>query len=858
MQRLGLSPYAVGGHSLGELTAFHAAGALDQKSVLQLAALRGKLMGEVPVEGSMASLSCPPSEARQLIDWVNGYVVIANVNSPTQTVVSGDVEAVRAAVALAKERGIRARELPVSAAFHSAHFSGTVTQLRDLPQVRGTATPSKARLYSTMTGGSLEGPISLSEHFSEQVVQPVNFGSVAALAGSDCDVLLEVGPGAVLSGLTNETTGVGGTLCLPLEGKARRDQDLNIALGYLHILGAEINLAKLWDQRHIRRFRSAGELSFFVNPCEKPVFDADVMASIHTQELDQAQAERSRDPVSHIRALSPDSARAIQDTGRAGGSSLPPQRNAKAVVLDVLHRQTGFPVETLTLDLRLVDDLHLDSIKTVELVSDAAEQLGISEAFDAAQFAEVTLGELIERMGLLEANAARGGPASAERLDEADNPWVANFALDWEEERLSRSTDVDLLTEGRTLVLAPDANDAIVVKLVQELRDRGVNVHAREAVNGSDAATPCDHLLVVCPDMSASSATEELSQVVELLALAARELPSTVAKSGRPSCVAWIRARAGEAEGNTHYDWSTDAFAATVHLERRKLRVRSLEFACTDGQAARIADALLQELADEQPFVSARYDSDGRRFVGAPRLQHRASYAPRATSIGPNDVVLVTGGAKGITAQCALALARETRATMVLVGSSRAPDAEAHGPGADEIRETLLKFEAEGLRSEYRQCDLAVREDVERLVAAVRKDFGSVDVLVHGAGLNRPRRVEEPNVSEVIEEIAPKLLGALHLFAALEDVPPKMFVALTSVIGVVGMAHNGWYAFANQVSIEASANSPLGIHRWRWSRSPTAFGTRWAWVPSSAVSSASASSASTPSPSRKASRVSSS
>ncbi|MDH3656385.1 MAG: SDR family NAD(P)-dependent oxidoreductase [Myxococcales bacterium] len=358
--------------------------------------------------------------------------------------------------------------------------------------------------------------------------------------------------------------------------------------------------------------------------------------------------------------------------------------------------------------------------------------------------------------------------------------------------------------------------------------------------------------------MSASSATEELSQVVELLALAARELPSTVAKSGRPSCVAWIRARAGEAEGNTHYDWSTDAFAATVHLERRKLRVRSLEFACTDGQAARIADALLQELADEQPFVSARYDSDGRRFVGAPRLQHRASYAPRATSIGPNDVVLVTGGAKGITAQCALALARETRATMVLVGSSRAPDAEAHGPGADEIRETLLKFEAEGLRSEYRQCDLAVREDVERLVAAVRKDFGSVDVLVHGAGLNRPRRVEEPNVSEVIEEIAPKLLGALHLFAALEDVPPKMFVALTSVIGVVGMAHNGWYAFANQVSIEASANSPLGIHRWRWSRSPTAFGTRWAWVPSSAVSSASASSASTPSPSRKASRVSSS
>ena len=802
--RLGLSPSAVGGHSLGELTAFHAAGALDQKSVLQLAALRGKLMGEVSVEGSMASLSCPPSEARQLIDWVDGYVVIANVNSPTQTVVSGDVEAVTAAIALAKERGIRARELPVSAAFHSAHFSETVTQLRDLPQVQGAATPSKARLYSTMTGGSLEGPINLSEHFSEQVVQPVNFRSVAALASADCDVLLEVGPGAVLSGLTNETTGVGGTLCLPLEGKARRDQDLNIALGYLHILGAEIDLAKLSDQRLIRRFRSAAELSFFVNPCEKPMLDADVMASIDTQELHQAQAERSRDPVSHIRALSPDSARGLQDNGRAGAAGVSPQANAKAVVLDVLHKQTGFPVETLTDELQLVDDLHLDSIKTVDLVSDAADRLGISEAFDAAQFANVTLGELIERLELLEANAARGdgesagGAASAERLDEADNPWVASFALNWDEELLPRNSDVDILTEGRTLVLAPDANDAFVVNLVQELRDKGVNVHARETANGSDAATPCDHLLVVYPDTSASSAVEELSQVVELLTLAARELPSTGAKSGRPSCVAWIRARAGEAERNAHYDWSADAFAATVHLERRKLRVRSLEFACADGQGARIADALLQELTDEQPFVSARYDSDGRRFVGTPRLQHRASYAPRATSIGPDDIVLVTGGAKGITAQCALALARETRATMVLVGSSRAPDAEAHGPGADEIRETLSKFEAEGLRSDYRQCNLAAREDVERLVAAVRNDFGSVDVVVHGAGLNHPRRVEEPDVSEVIDEIAPKLSGALHLFDALDDVPPKLFVALTSVIGVVGMPHNAWYAFANQ------------------------------------------------------------
>ncbi|MGB5703991.1 MAG: acyltransferase domain-containing protein, partial [Polyangiales bacterium] len=273
LNQLGLKPAAVGGHSLGELTAFHAAGALDEKSVLQLAALRGKLMGEVPVEGSMASLVCQPDEARALLARIDGYVVIANINSASQTVVSGDRSAIAATVALATKNGIRARELPVSAAFHSAHFRDTVTALREASVLHGTGTPAEARLYSTMTGTVLEGDIDLADHFGEQVVQPVNFQAVARLATRECDVLLEVGPGAVLSGLSNETSGIDGTVCLPVESKVGRDRDLNSALGYLFTRGAEMDLVKLWDQRLIRKFKSAAELSFFVNPCEQDLIE---------------------------------------------------------------------------------------------------------------------------------------------------------------------------------------------------------------------------------------------------------------------------------------------------------------------------------------------------------------------------------------------------------------------------------------------------------------------------------------------------------------------------------------------------------------------------------------------------------
>ena len=96
---------------------------------------------------------------------------------------------------------------------------------------------------------------------------------------------------------------------------------------------------------------------------------------------------------SYIRELSPDRARAkMWGTGEPGGSSRSPQVNSRTVILDALHRQTGFPVDTLTDDLRLVDDLHPRLDQDGRVGINAADRLGISEAFEAAQFADVTLG----------------------------------------------------------------------------------------------------------------------------------------------------------------------------------------------------------------------------------------------------------------------------------------------------------------------------------------------------------------------------------------------------------------------------------------------------------------------------------
>src|SRR5205823_14129630 len=94
LAELGLSPTLVGGHSLGELTAFHAAGAFDAEALLKLAAVRGKVLAAPPDRpGAMASLACGAAEAEALLRGVPG-VVVANLNGPGQTVISGEEAAV--------------------------------------------------------------------------------------------------------------------------------------------------------------------------------------------------------------------------------------------------------------------------------------------------------------------------------------------------------------------------------------------------------------------------------------------------------------------------------------------------------------------------------------------------------------------------------------------------------------------------------------------------------------------------------------------------------------------------------------------------------------------------------------------
>lgn len=204
----GIKPDFVAGHSLGEFTALVAAEAISFEDGVKLVNKRGLLMDKaVPVgEGAMAAvLFLAPEKIEEVISQVNkkGHAVgIANYNSPTQVVITGDAEGVQIASSLCKEAGAkRVLPLKVSGPFHSALMKPASEEFQnELGKIN-----VEACTYPLVSNVTAE-PITEASHIKELLVQqlfsPVKWNqSIQQLVELGVDTFVEIGPGKVLTGL---------------------------------------------------------------------------------------------------------------------------------------------------------------------------------------------------------------------------------------------------------------------------------------------------------------------------------------------------------------------------------------------------------------------------------------------------------------------------------------------------------------------------------------------------------------------------------------------------------------------------------------------------------------------------------
>jgi len=795
LSKLGIEPIAVSGHSLGELTAFYKAGAFDTKTFLHLAEIRGKLMAEKSESAGMLSLFCDASRAEKLLSKTKSNLVISNLNSPNQTVVSGSMKDIQDFIKLANSENITTHLLPVSNAFHSYFMQNAAQKIGSEPALKFIYKTGNISMYSGIDGSPIKGEIKLSEYFSKQILSPVNFIRLIESMSKECDIFIEVGPGRILTDLVNIINKNNNLHCFPLEATPRNDRDINIALAQMFIRNIKIKWEELYSNRVIKPFVPASRKKFIKNQCERPL-----KALTHKEKLSNFKVPETM-KISGLqeKALSPVEVAQTVVSGNADSIA--------NILLELTCKLTGFERESLSLNLRLLDDLNMDSIKAAELIAEAGKILGISGQIDPSQYSNNTLLQIRDQLVELKNQAVGIAPLSTNKDDVIDRyrnkTWTRDFVVKFIEEKikqkdsslLKRLNKINILCEENQTKQASSLKDGLKSKTVEitVISDESIGV-SKEKLSNPDC------LIYILPANQDNGSFEEkqLKQIINrfhhVMSIATRD---DIRKTKTIVFVQFGGGNFGENEKLKNIASScAKSFASTLHLERPDLCIKIIG---VDQQLSSnvISGKIIEELQTPGLFSIAGYDKNLQRKVPVFSNTHPVSYKKRNIFWSSKDVIFVTGGAKGITAECALEFAKKTRAQMILVGRSKFPT-ETNDQN-NEIVRTLSRFEKEGLQCKYYPCDVTNFEEVTQVIDKIENNYGKITAIIHGAGLNTLKRLKQTDPEGAYYEALPKVMGAINVCKALEKNPLKLIVGITSIIGITGMEGSGWYGLSNEI-----------------------------------------------------------
>ncbi len=581
----------------------------------------------------------------------------------------------------------------------------------------------------------------------------------------------------------------------------------------------------------------------------------------------------------------------------AESEAAPRRGSLEAQLLAIVSERTGYPPEMLDLDVDIEAELGIDSIKRVEILGtvqraclpesvlrdDAMEQLnGIKTLRGIAQWLEAT------SRGAGADSPKQSGPPPTELV-------AASEESERVESRLSRATlhlvDRPLAArnpprfeaQGGALVVTEDSLGVAraFVGLVRERGGRAVLLRppSSPANGGGGSGDEGDHEV----DLSDPTAVEAILKIVRereggicgFLHLApwsrgssklsfdlatwrrhlawdvkgffyvaraiARDLERQTA-SGRPAwCITSIPyGPIGPGGGDApRLSFAGHAalrgMAKSLALEWSGVRCASVEIAGSERPET-VALRILDEFSADDPVAEVVYRGT-RRTARRPKLAPLLDLEKAELEVGPESVVLLVGGARGITAEVAVDLAKRYRPTLLLWGRIPEPPpeesvatrslsspqelkaaliarAERGGEAATlsviesryqqllkerEVRRTLERIEAEGSRALYRAVDIRSESDVAAALERAVSELGRLDVVVLGAGVIEDKLVAQKSPESFDRVFDTKADGAFLLAKRLPKAGVKALAFFASAAGTFGNRGQCDYAGANEV-----------------------------------------------------------
>ena len=515
-------------------------------------------------------------------------------------------------------------------------------------------------------------------------------------------------------------------------------------------------------------------------------------------------------------------------------------------IVAIVSELTGYPVEMLGLEMDIEADLGIDSIKRVEILSTLEERMPHLPKVTPDMVGTLkTLGRICEYL-----TDGRSGIDTA-----SDRPAELSQAA----ETAARQTDTDTAEQASpptTAAPVPCLEIATVaLPPLDAAPQRPAPGHGKIAIVAPGNGPWAEQLAAVFADAGWEAlCVDNRNRIAETSGWGGLVL---VAPMNPQEAFLWAKAAAprlaqAAVQGHAFFHtvtWLDGAFgfagqpiddpeqgslaglAKTAALEWPTISCGALDVDPRWADPAAIARAAVSEMLCKSTGASTEVGLSDKGRTGLQQIT-ATPRQPHALSLSPEDVVVVTGGARGVTAASALAMAQRTHCALALLGRSPQPVAEpdwlaplanegemkqalmqhAEGPltpkaleshyrrwmANREIAGTLDRCHKAGIRAAYFSLDVRDAAAVTGTLAEIRRTLGPIKGLIHGAGVLADRLITEKSAAQFQQVYATKVEGLRALLTATQEDELRYLVFFSSVSARCGNPGQVDYAMANE------------------------------------------------------------
>ncbi|WP_143152416.1 type I polyketide synthase [Chryseobacterium arachidis] len=490
-------------------------------------------------------------------------------------------------------------------------------------------------------------------------------------------------------------------------------------------------------------------------------------------------------------------------------------------ILDIVSEKTGYPKEMLGLDLDMEADLSIDSIKRMEIIADLKTKIGFGQDLEQADDLMEKLAAIKTLNGLASWIHEMSGSSDSETISNVSANNLSRLRFDLTPTEISMPQNTDILQGKRFAITQNDNNQTLAIK--NELEKHGADA---ELIDSDKDLTDFDGLIIL--DLFSSSANHNIIDHVDLIK------KMDLDKAQWIYLISDIPAHVQELTDTTllrHYKGHPGLFKSLAReFEQTNCRLISLT---SPQQIEQIAEITLKEILTKDKPAEVIYKNDKRHKVDIIPSPLSTGLSEAQIQLDQNSVVLVLGGAQGITSELVKHMSQAYPCTYVLVGRSADPRNQATKneleafKTKEEIRAYLIKsgtftspseieketikvyknnqilrtirdMEQLGNTIVYQSLDLCDENGLSELINSIYEKYNRLDGVIHGAGLLEDKLFKQKTTSSFGRVFDTKV-KPLRVLAEKLRTDCQFVVLFSSIASVYGNKGQTDYAAANSV-----------------------------------------------------------